>query len=201
VTLDRPPDPIQSGGPLAVPRRRPGPVTLAGVLLCAGGAVGLAAALALLVSAAGVVNDFRDQALALSVPSSQAASAAAALRTALLTSGAGALALSGVSVVLGWGVLGRNALARIAALVVCAASLGCAVVRTGVTALGRSVDWSTASGSADPAVTERVAQAFDAAMPSWLVGLGGGLTDLQSLGNVLVLALLLAPASVLYFRR
>ena len=37
-------------------------------------------------------------------------------------------------------------------------------------------------------------------MPSWLVGLGGGLTDLLTLGYIAVAVLLLMPASVEYFR-
>ena len=37
-------------------------------------------------------------------------------------------------------------------------------------------------------------------MPGWVAGLGGGLTDLQSLGYIAVAVLLVAPASREYFR-
>jgi hypothetical protein len=37
-------------------------------------------------------------------------------------------------------------------------------------------------------------------MPDWFVGIGGGLTDLQSLGCLAVAGLLVAPASRAYFR-
>jgi hypothetical protein len=69
-----------------------------------------------------------------------------------------------------------------------------------VTAFGRSVDWTVATEHATPALGGQVAQAFDGAMPAWLVGIGGGLTDLLTLGYIAVAVLLLMPASVQYFR-
>jgi hypothetical protein len=201
VALDQPPDPVAAGDPVVIPRRRPGTVTLAGVMLFASAVVGALAGLAVLATSDGVVADFHAQAMAAGVPADQAADVAATLRSALVTSSMAALALAGLSLVVGWGVLRRSELARLAALGLAAASLACSVVRTGVTSLGGSVDWSVAAGRADPAMTQPVAQAFDTAMPAWLVGLTAGLTDLQSLGAALVVGLLLAPASVVYFRR
>jgi hypothetical protein len=193
-------DPTQPDDPLIIPRRRPATVTLAGVLLYASGAVGLLAALALLAAAGGVVDDFRERAVHFGVSPVDAADVARAIRTALLASGSGALALAVVSVALAWGVLRRSEAARIGALVVAGGGLGCALVRTSLTAFGRSVNWSVASGHADALLTDAVGQAFADAMPSWLVGLGGGLTDLESLGYLAVAALLVLPASREYFR-
>jgi hypothetical protein len=83
--------------------------------------------------------------------------------------------------------------------VLVAGSLGCGLIRTSVTAFGRNIDWTV--GSDTPAsLTGNVAQAYSEALPSWLVGLAAGLTDLQALGYIAVAILLLAPASQEYFR-
>jgi hypothetical protein len=195
-----PRDPTKPNDPLVIPRQRPPFVTLAGVLLYGGGVFGGLAAAALLTGAGTVVDDFQTRAIGLGVTGADALDVATALRSALLSSGCGALALAVLSVGLGWGVLARHEAARIGALVVAAASLGCGLVRTSVTAFGRSVDWSMAAGHSDPLIAHQVAQAFAEAMPGWLVGLGGGLTDLQSLSYIAVAALLIAPASREYFR-
>jgi hypothetical protein len=62
------------------------------------------------------------------------------------------------------------------------------------------VRWSAAAGHDDPVTASAVAQAFHDALPSWFVGLAGGLTDLQSLGYVVVAVLLVVPASREYYR-
>jgi hypothetical protein len=196
----QPPDPIEDD-PLIVPRKRPGTVTLAGVLLVGSGVLGLIAALALLVGAGSVVDTFRNRAMGQGLTTGEALEVANSLRTALLSSGSGALALAALSLLLARGVLRRSEASRIGALVVAGAALGCSVVRTSLTALGQNVNWSAASGlRADPVLSDQVARAFSEAMPSWLVGLGGGLTDLQSLGYIAVAVLLIAPASREYFR-
>jgi hypothetical protein len=195
-----PRDPTKPNDPLVIPRQRPQSVTLAGVLLYGGGALGGLAAMALLTGAGRVVDDFQVRTTSLGVSGADAAEVATALRSALLSSGCGALALAVLSIGLGWGVLARHEAARIGALVVAAASLGCGLVRTSVTAFGSSVDWAVAAGHSDPLIAYPVAQAFAEAMPSWLVGIGGGLTDLQSLSYIAVAALLIAPASREYFR-
>jgi len=193
-------DPTKPTAPVLVPRQRPPTVAVAGVVLYGGGAAGLVAALALLVGAGPVVGDFRDTAVALGVDPVDASDVAGAMRTALLSSATGALALAVLSLVLARGVLRRSEPARVGALVVAAASLGCSIVRTSVTAFGNGVDWSLAAGRRDPLLAGPVAQAFGDAMPGWLVGLGGGLTDLQSLGYIAVIVLLIAPLSREYFR-
>ena len=194
-----PRDPTKPSDPLVIPRQRPQAVTLAGVLLYGGGALGGLAAVTLIAGAGPVVDDFQARAIGLGVSGADAADVATALRSALLSSGCGALALAMLSLGLGWGVLARYEAARVGALVVAAASLGCGLVRTSVTAFGRGVDWALAAGHADPFIAYPVAQAFAEAMPGWLVGIGGGLTDLQSLSYIAVAALLIVPASREYF--
>jgi len=194
-----PPDPT-SRDELVIPRQRPQSVTLAGVLLYVSGALGLLSAMAMLVAAESVVDGVYGEALRLGVTAADASDVANALRTVLLSSSLGALVLATLSGVLGRGVLGRNGAARIGALVVTVMALGCALVRTSVTAFGRSVDWTVATERATPALGLQIAHAFDEAMPAWLVGLGGGLTDLLTLGYISVAVLLLMPASVEYFR-
>jgi hypothetical protein len=195
-----PPRPTDPAEPLVIRRRRPQSVTLAGALLFAAGAVGLMSSVALLVGAGSVVDDFSTDALRLGVEAEDVSGVSVAMRTVLLSTGLGALVLAMFSVYLGRGVLRRQNAARIGALVVAIGSLACGLLRTSVTAFGGTVDWDVAAGHRDPVVADQIAQAFRDAMPSWFVGLGGGLTDLQTLGYIAVAILLLAPASSEYFR-
>lgn len=193
-------DPTTPRDPVVVPRERPPAVGLAGFLLFVAGGLGMLAAVALFVAAGGVVDAFRSQSLRVGVGAAEADAVATALRTVLVSSSFGAAVLGLLSLFLGRGVLRRQEAARVGALVVAAGSIGCAMVRTSVTAFGKNVNWTVAADDGGVALTNQVAQAFGDAMPSWLVGLGGGLTDLQSLGYIAVAALLLAPRSLEYFR-
>jgi hypothetical protein len=198
--LDRPPDPTKPVDPVPVPRQRPLSVAAAGLALGGSGAVGLLASVALLAGAGPVVDAFRARAVTLGVDPVGAGEVARAIRTVLLSSGTGTLALAGMSLLFAWGVLSRYEAARLGALIVSAVSLACGVVRTSVTAFGNGVDWSLVSDRHDPAMAAAVAEAFGDALPGWLVGLGGGLTDLQSFGYIAVIVLLAVPASREYFR-
>jgi hypothetical protein len=193
-------DPTAPPDKLVIPRRRPESVTLAGVLMYVSGALGLLSAAALLIAAERVVQGFRREALRLDVSANEASEIANAVRTVLLSTGLGALAFALLTVFLARGVLRRNEAARMGALVIAVGSLGCGLVRTSVTAFGGSVDWTVAVGQASPALRSQVGEAFGQAMPSWLVGIGGGLTDLLALGYIAVAVLLLMPASAEYFR-
>ena len=155
---------------------------------------------ALLVAAATVVADFRSNAGAFGASGEDIDAAVTAIRSALLTSGVAGFALSLVTMFLARGVLRRNEAARIGALVVAAAALGCAMVRTSVTAFGGRIDWTAGGAEGSPVLAASLARAYGDAMPSWLVGIAGGLTDLQSLGYIAVAALLLLPVSQEYFR-
>jgi hypothetical protein len=185
---------------LVVKRRRPDSVTWAGVFMVVAAALGLISATALIAAAGTVVNGFRGQATALGAGRGDIDSAATVIRSALLSSGLGALVLAVLTGILAFGVLRRSEAARIGALVLMASSLGCAMVRTSVTAFGRNIEWTAGVENATASVTQDISQAYGDAMPSWLVGLGGGLTDLQALGYIAVAILLLHPASQEYFR-
>ncbi len=193
----RPTDPSE---PLVIRRRRPQSVTVAGVLLYGSTVVGVVSAAALLVGAGRVVDGFSSEALRLRVAVDDVSGVAVAMRTVLLASGFGALVLAIFSGYLGRGVLRRDRAARIGAIVVSVGSLSCGLLRTSVTAFGANVDWDVAAGHRDPVLANQIAQAFGDAMPAWFVGLGGGLTDVQTLGYIAVAILLLAPASSEYFR-
>lgn len=198
--LDRPPDPTKPFDPVPVPRERPLTVSAAGLALGGSGGVGLLASVALLTGAGAVADSFRARAVAAGVDLEGATEMARAIRAVLLSNGTGTLALAVLSVLLAWGVLARYEAARVGALVVAGVSLACGVVRTSVTAFGHGVHWSLVAGRDDPATAAAVARAFDEAMPGWLAGLGGGLTDLQSFGYIAVIVLLVVPASREYFR-
>ena len=143
-------DPTAPPDKLVIPRRRPGSVMLAGVLLYGSGALGLLSAAALLIAAESVVRGFRREASGLGVGANEASEIANAVRTVLLSTGLGALAFAVLSFFLARGVLRRNEAARIGALAIAVGSLGCGVVRTSVTAFGGSVDWTVAVERARP---------------------------------------------------
>lgn len=192
-------DPTAPRDPMVIARRRPESVTFAGAAMYGAAALGLVSSIAQIAAVGGVVSAFRTHAAGWGVDETDAQAAATVIRSVLLSSGLGALALAVLTGLLGRGVLRRHEAARIGALVLAAGSLGCGFVRTSVTAFGRNVDW-TVGTDASASVTGNVAQAYSDALPGWLVGLAGGLTDLQALGYIAVAILLLAPASQQYFR-
>jgi hypothetical protein len=199
--FENPPlDPLTPRDPIVMARPRPDSVTLAGVIMYIAAGLGLVSSVALLTAAGRVVDGFRGQAVQLGAARGDVEAAATVIRSALLSSGLGALVLSVLTAVLAVGVLRRREAARIGAVVLMAGSLGCALVRTSVTAFGRNIEWTAGVENASASLTHDISQAYGDAMPSWLVGLGGGLTDLQALGYIAVAILLLAPASQEYFR-
>jgi hypothetical protein len=193
-------DPTTPREPVVIKRRRPDSVTWAGVFMAVAAVLGLISSGALLAAAGLVVDGFRGQAAGLGASRSDIESAATVIRSALFSTGLGALVLAVLTGILAFGVLRRSEAARIGALVLMAGSLGCAMVRTSVTAFGRNIEWTAGVENATASVTHDISQAYGDAMPSWLVGLGGGLTDLQALGYIAVAILLLHPASQEYFR-
>jgi hypothetical protein len=193
-------DPTTPREPVVIKRRRPDSVAWAGAFMVGAAVLGLISSVALLAAAGLVLDGFRDQAAALGASRADTESAATVIRSALFSTGLGALVLAVLTGILAIGVLRRNEAARIGALVLMAGSLGCAMVRTSVTAFGRNIEWTAGVENATASVTHDISQAYGDAMPSWLVGLGGGLTDLQALGYIAVAILLLHPASQEYFR-
>lgn len=200
MAFDVPRDPTAPPDPVVIARPRPGSVTVAGILMHATAGLGLLASGGLIVAAAGVVEDFRTHASAFGASRDDIDATATAIRSALLTSGLAAFVLAVVTALLGRGVLRRNEAARIGALVVMIGSLGCALIRTSVTAFGGRIDWTMGVRQSSPTLAANMGQAYGDAMPGWFAGIGGGLTDLQSLGYIAVAVLLLLPVSQEYFR-
>lgn len=193
-------DPAAPRDPLVIARERPQSVTVAAVLMLGGAAVGTLSAIALFVSSALVVREFRAGAARLGIPLTDINAVAPVIRATLLSGGLGTLLLAVLVAFAARGVLRRNPAARAGALALAGLSLLCAFMSTSITALGRNVRWTVNVDHASAALVGEVAQSYSDAMPSWLVGLAGGLTDLQTLGYIAVAVLLLMPASQEYFR-
>jgi hypothetical protein len=199
--------PTAARAPVLVPRTRPGPVTLAAVVLGAEVALGLLSGTALLAAASLVPVAFVRQAQGFSGDPTAALTAgdidavSSAIRAVLLGGGVVTLLLAVVAAALvvpvsrgSWsGRLGVFGLAMAA---------GCAALgSTSYTAFGQHVDWAGAIGRGSGAIAVPVATAYGEAMPGWLVGAVGGLTDLQVLGYIAVSVLLVLPVSRPFFRR
>ena len=195
-------DPTAPKNPVLVAPTRPGPVRLASVVLAAAGGLGGLSSLALFAASAWVPAGLRERAGSLGashadveamVSAARAALTASAVVTALL----GAASV-GVAVMLRQG--GRGPV-RAAALVLVGAGICCGLGATSYTAFGEHLDWTVAASHRSDRLAGEVGRAYGDAMPGWLVGLSGGLTDLQALGYIAVAVLLTVPASRPYFRR
>lgn len=195
-------DPTAPKNPVLVRPTRPAPVKLATVLLAAGGGVGGLSALALFAAAAWVPAGLSERAGRLGASSSDVDAMVSAARVALTVSAVVTLMLAassvGVAVMLRRG--GRGP-ARVAALVLVGAGICCGLGATSYTAFGEHLDWTVAASHRSDRLAGEMGQAYGEAMPGWLVGLSGGLTDLQVLGYIAVAVLLTVPASRPYFRR
>ena len=195
-------DPTAARPPVIVPRHRPAPVVLSSVLLVAEAALGLIAAIALLVAAADVPATFRSQA-ALSVDGVSPADLdgiAGTIRALLLVAAVLTLLLAIASVLLAAPVAPARA-----------SAYRCLRPRRGrgLRSAGRHLVHRVraahrrAGGVTHPSegVTAAVGQVYGEAMPGWLVGATGGLTDLRALGYIAVAVFLALPVAQPYFRR
>lgn len=194
----RPGDPTQPKDPLLIPRPRPGTVTLAGTLMLAGAAVGLLNALVVIAATGSSTEEFRARAGLTAATQEQIDEIAEGLATWSTTAGLTGLLLSLVLAVLAVRVMRGSHAARVAALVFVGTSI--------LFGLG----WSsfTVRGSAnlqpegmDEQTGRGVAEALGLSTSGLPTYVGGGLTCLQILGYLMVVGLLLWPASQPYFRR
>ena len=206
--------PTEARPPVLIPRSRPGPVTLAAVILSAEVGLGLISGVAMMVAAGVVPAAFASQA-ASAVASTDGVPGAYGL-TLADTASIDAISNAIKAVLLGGAVVTLLLSVVAAALVVPMArgswsarfgvyglviSAGCAALgSTSYTAFGQHVDWAGAVGRGGAAGLS-IGQAYGDAMPSWLVGAVGGLTDLQVLGYIAVSVLLALPAARPFFRR
>jgi hypothetical protein len=197
-------DPTSPRAPVRVPRPRPGPVTLAALLLGAESALGLFSAGALFLAARTVPETFRDRALstvtAAGFTGTDVDTIASAIQTILITAGAVTFLLAVAGLMLARPVARGNALARGAAFVLAAAALCGGLGSMTYTAFGQHVDWAGDVGNQSEGLAAQVGQAYGEAMPGWLVGATGGLTDLQALGYIAVSIFLALPVARPYFR-
>jgi hypothetical protein len=196
-----PVDPTQPKDPVAVELGRPGTVTIAGFLMLLGAILGIVTGLSLLVAAADVVQRFRDRAAGTEATAKDIDTVAAAIRSVFIAGGLLTLLLAVVVALLAFGVLRGNNASRITTLVFLAVGLCCGIGGMSFTALGRNANWTINVSNADERLANQIGQAYSDAIPSWLVGTSGGLTDLQALCYVIVAVLLLLPASNAFFRR
>jgi hypothetical protein len=206
--------PTDARPPVLVPRTRPGPVTLAVVILSAEVALGLLSGLAMLIAAGVVPAAFATQA-ASAAASADAVAGAYGLTTEetasiyAVSNVIKAVLLGGAVITLLLSVVGAALVVPVArgswsarlAVYGLAISAGCAALgSTSYTAFGQRVDWAGAVGRGGPAGLA-IGQAYGEAMPTWLVGAVGGLTDLQVLGYIAVSVLLAVPVARPFFRR
>jgi hypothetical protein len=206
--------PTEARPPVLIPRSRPSPVTLAAVILCAEVGLGLLAGVTMLIAASVVPAAFAAQAVSAAasadgVPGAYGVTAAetasidaisSAIKAVLLGGGVVTLLLSVVAAALVVPLARGSWSARLGVYGL-AISAGCAALgSTSYTAFGQHVDWAGAVGRGGAAGLA-IGQAYGAAMPSWLVGAVGGLTDLQVLGYIAVSVLLALPVARPFFRR
>jgi hypothetical protein len=206
--------PTEARPPVLVPRSRPGPVTIAAVILSAEVGLGLLSGIAMLVAASVVPTAFAAQAASAAASAdggpgaygltiAETASIDAisnAIKAVLLGGGVVILLLSVVAAALVVPLARGSWSARFGAFGL-AISAGCAALgSTSYTAFGQHVDWAGAVGRGGSAGLA-IGQAYGEAMPTWLVGAVGGLTDLQVLGYIAVSVLLTLPAARPFFRR
>lgn len=201
--------PTAERAPVLIPRSRPAPVTLAALILCVEVALGLLSGSALLIAATTVPAAFINRELdAAGVNLGGSSNAMAnidaisnAIRAVLLGGSVVTLLLSVAAAALVVPVARGSWSARLGAFGLALAA-GCAAIgSTSYTAFGQRVDWAGAVGHGGIGSAASVGQAYGDAMPSWLVGSVGGLTDLQVLGYIAVSVLLALPVVRPYFRR
>jgi hypothetical protein len=201
--------PTAERAPVLVPRSRPAPVTLAALILCVEVALGLLSGSALLIAATTVPAAFINRELdAAGVNLGGSSDAMAnidaisnAIRAVLLGGSVVTLLLSVAAAALVVPMARGSWSARLGAFGLALAA-GCAAIgSTSYTAFGQRVDWAGAVGQGGIGSAASVGQAYGDAMPSWLVGSVGGLTDLQVLGYIAVSVLLALPVVRPFFRR
>ena len=181
-------------------RHRPAPVTIAGVLMLVGAALGLAAAVTFITAAGQVASEFRDRALDTDASSTDIDALGDGIQGAFIAGGIVTALIAIVVGVLAFGVLRGSNAARIATLVLLALSLCCGIISSGFTLLTNSAT-DLSYGDMDAQTSRDIAEALNQSVPAWLSATAGTLTCLQILGYIAVAVLLLLPASNAFFRR
>jgi hypothetical protein len=194
-------DPTAPRNPVLIPRTAPATVSLAVLLLFASAGLALVCAVVLFVAASWVPDGVRERAVHSGVDAADVDAVITAVRGALTASAAATLVLAAAGGVVAAMLRRGTAGARIATLVLVGVGICCGLGASSYTAFGAHVDWTVAVTDRSDQLTGEMGRAYGEAMPGWLVGLSGGLTDLQVLGYIAVAVLLTVPASRPYFRR
>jgi hypothetical protein len=192
MTYDVPMDnvnPTLPKDPVVIPRHRPGAVPVASALMICGALLGVASSVALFTASDTVPKAFALKALDTDVSPAAIDAAFSTIRSTFLGSGVVTLSLSLLVGSLAYGVARGNNPARIGAVAAVLASLFCGLGSTSYTALGRDANWTARLEGAGEQVSDQIGQTYAEVMPTWFVGLAGGLTDLQALSYIAVAVL------------
>ena len=178
-----PTDPTAPREPVRVPRGRPGTVSLVGVLMLGGAAVGFLHGVATIVTSAVIGRDLRAHLAALTTaPPAEIEDLGASVQGLFLVLGGAEAVLALGMVALAVGVLRGNTTARLSAVALALVSLACgAGGGLGTLGLGAGSDVTVTLGGSEVEVGEPLR----AAVPGWFTSLTGGLGCLQSLSYIL----------------
>ena len=193
-----PVDPTKPREPVRVPRPRPGTIPLAVAFMVGGAAFGLLNSV-LAIAASGVAaRDFRARAGGTSATPGQVDQIATGLQRWSLVAGLAGVLLAVALVAVAGRVLRGSNPARMAALGIMSVSICGGLGWSSFTVRGST---NLQPDGMDPHTGRLVGEALGLSMSGLPTYIGGGLTCLQVLGYIAVLALLLWPASNPYFRK
>jgi hypothetical protein len=189
------PYPIRPQPAAATRPRRPAAVTIAAALLLVMAAAGLANAVVGLVSLQGIIDRFRSAADATDASEQDVERFVAALRIGLALGLIIALVVAVLLVVLAVGVLRGSPGARIATWLVGALGALCGVCGLVILVAQRLVSLDAESADAD------VLAALTDAYPGWWLAVNAALLTGQAIGYLVVALLLALPPANAFFRR
>jgi hypothetical protein len=194
----QPPFPASPVTPARPPR--PTSVTVAGILMLVGAAVGIIGGILTIVAGNSIDPEFTTRALASGVSASDAMRISDSVQASFDAVGTVALLLGVVLAVLMFKVLRGSNAARITTWVVLALSLCCGI-GNGLLAKTLSNLSETNIEGMDKATVQAVGDALKESTPSWFAVGGVGASCVQVLGYIAVAVLLILPASNAYFRK
>ncbi|NUT33025.1 MAG: hypothetical protein HOV79_08120 [Hamadaea sp.] len=186
---------------VAAPRRTPGVVTTAAVIVFGIGVLGVINALLGLVTLGTTVDRFRTLARAAGVAPHRINEQVSQLRVQSVVTGVIALLLGLLLIALAYFLLkGRNA-ARITTWVLCGLGALCACCGGVGLIFLANLDNVTVEGDQQTQEQVEIARALSDALPGWQVATSGTVSVLQLLGYLTVAILLALPAANAFFRK
>jgi hypothetical protein len=191
-------DPAAPKAPLLVPRPRPGVVNTAAIFMFTGAAAGVANAFVAIATSTSLAREFRNRAAQTRATPAQVEEIASGLHSWSLGAGVVGLALAVVIGALALGVLRGSQACRTTAIVLAGASVCGGLAWSAFTVRGST---NLEPEGMDPQTSRLVSEAMGTSMSGAPTYIGGGLTCLQVLGYIAVVALLAWPTANTYFRR